>query len=62
MAGRGILRAAQELKADLVVVGLDPNRGVAIEPIGPATELLLRRANFEVIWTMSQTRLSKWIP
>src|SRR5258706_6906401 len=48
-AGRGILRAAQETQADLVVVGLDPNRGVALQPIGPATEALLRRAKFEVI-------------
>jgi hypothetical protein len=31
------------------VVGLDPNRGVAAEPIGPATEMLLRRGNFEVL-------------
>jgi len=28
-AGRGVLRAARELKVDLVVVGLDPNRGLA---------------------------------
>jgi hypothetical protein len=34
---------------DLVVVGLDPNRGVAAEAIGPATELLLRRGDFEVL-------------
>ncbi len=48
-AGRGILRVAKDLNVDLVVVGLDPNRGVAIQPIGPTTETLLRKANFEVV-------------
>ena len=48
-AGRGILKVAKEMSVDLVVVGLDPNRGIALQPIGPATEVLLRRANFEVI-------------
>ena len=48
-AGRGILRAAKEMHVDLVVVALDPARGQAINPIGPTTETLLRRADFEVI-------------
>lgn len=48
-AGRGILKVAKELDVDLVVVGLDPNRGLAIQPIGPTTETLLRRADIEVI-------------
>jgi nucleotide-binding universal stress UspA family protein len=48
-AGRGIIKAAKEMQVDLVVVGLDPNRGVAVEAIGPATELLLRRGDFEVL-------------
>jgi nucleotide-binding universal stress UspA family protein len=48
-AGRGILKVAKEMNVDLVVVGLDPNRGLAIQPIGPTTETLLRRADFEVI-------------
>jgi nucleotide-binding universal stress UspA family protein len=49
-AGRGILRVATELNVDLVVIGLDPARGVAVDPIGPTTETLLRRAHFEVIF------------
>lgn len=48
-AGRGIMAAAKDMGVDLVVVGLDPNRGVALEPIGPATEFLLRRGGFEVL-------------
>ena len=48
-AGRGIIKAAREMQVDLVVVGLDPNRGIAVEPIGPAAELLLRRGDFEVL-------------
>jgi len=48
-AGRGLIHAAKEMEVDLVVVGLDPNRGVAAEAIGPATELLLRRGDFEVL-------------
>ena len=48
-AGRGILRVATELNVDVVVIGLDPLRAVAVDPVGPTTETLLRRANFEVI-------------
>jgi nucleotide-binding universal stress UspA family protein len=49
-AGRGILKLAKELGIDLVVVGMDPNRGIAINPIGPTTESLLRKADFEVLF------------
>jgi nucleotide-binding universal stress UspA family protein len=48
-AGKGILRVARELAVDVVVIGLDPARSTAVEPIGATTETLLRRANFEVI-------------
>ncbi len=48
-AGKGILRVAKEMAVDVVVVGLDPARSVAVDPIGPTTETLLRRARFEVI-------------
>lgn len=48
-AGKGILRVAQELGVDLVVIGLNPARSVAVDLIGPTTESLLRRAKFEVI-------------
>ncbi len=48
-AGKGILRVAAELGVDAVVIGLDPARSIAVDPIGPTTETLLRRAGFEVI-------------
>src|SRR5512140_1853120 len=48
-AGRGILRAATEMNVDVVVIGLDPRRSIAVDPVGPTTETLLRKANFEVI-------------
>lgn len=48
-AGKGILKAARDLKADMVVIGLDPARSISVELIGPTTATLLRRANFEVI-------------
>jgi nucleotide-binding universal stress UspA family protein len=48
-AGRGILRTAQDLGADLVVIGINPARSHFSDPLGPTTETLLRRANFEVI-------------
>ncbi len=57
-AGRGILRAAKELNVDLVVVALNPARGQAINPIGPTTEALLRKADFEVI--VDRTAPSRW--
>jgi len=48
-AGRGILRAAQDLDVDLVVIGMNPARSHFADPLGRTTETLLRRANFEVI-------------
>ena len=48
-AGKGILRVATELNVDVVVIGLDPARSIAVDPVGPTTETLLRRANFEVL-------------
>lgn len=57
-AGRGILRVAKEMSVDLVVVALNPLRGQAIDPIGPTTEALLRRADFEVI--VDRTAPARW--
>ena len=48
-AGKGILRVANEMNVDVVVIGLDPSRSIDGDPVGPTTETLLRRANFEVI-------------
>jgi nucleotide-binding universal stress UspA family protein len=48
-AGRGILRAAQDLSVDLVVIGMNPSRSYLADPLGRTTEMVLRRANFEVI-------------
>ena len=48
-AGRGILRTAQDLDVDLVVIGMNPARSHFSDPLGRTTETLLRRANFEVI-------------
>ncbi|MCL5005216.1 MAG: universal stress protein [Acidobacteria bacterium] len=48
-AGRGILRVAGDLDADLVVVGMDPERSHFADPLGRTIETLLRRGNFEVI-------------
>jgi len=48
-AGRGILRIARDLDADLVVIGMNPARSHFSDPLGPTTETLLRRADFEVI-------------
>jgi nucleotide-binding universal stress UspA family protein len=48
-AGRGILRAAQDLDVDLVVIGMNPARSHFSDPLGRTTETLLRQANFEVI-------------
>jgi nucleotide-binding universal stress UspA family protein len=49
-AGRGILRVAADMSADLVVLGLDPARSIAGDPVGQTAETLLRKANFEVIF------------
>lgn len=48
-AGRGILRAAQDLDVDLIVIGMNPARSHFADPLGNTTETLLRRASFEVI-------------
>ncbi len=48
-AGRGILRTARDLGADLVVIGMNPARSHFADPLGRTTETLLRQANFEVI-------------
>jgi len=48
-AGRGILRAAKDLNVDLVVIGMNPTRSHLADPLGRTTEMVLRRANFEVI-------------
>ena len=48
-AGRGILRAAKDLNVDLVVIGMNPTRSHLTDPLGRTTEMVLRRANFEVI-------------
>jgi nucleotide-binding universal stress UspA family protein len=48
-AGRGILRAAQDLSVDLLVIGMRPTRSYLADPLGHTTEMVLRRANFEVI-------------
>ena len=48
-AGRGILRAAKDLNVDLVVIGMNPTRSQLADPLGRTTEMVLRRANFEVI-------------
>ena len=48
-AGRGILRVAGDLDADLVVVGMDPERSHFSDPLGHTIETLLRRGNLEVI-------------
>jgi len=48
-AGKGIIKVAQQHAVDVVVVGLNPGRSVAVDPVGPTTEWLLRRAKFEVI-------------
>jgi nucleotide-binding universal stress UspA family protein len=48
-AGRGILRTAQDLDVDLIVIGMNPARSHFADPLGRTTETLLRRANYEVI-------------
>lgn len=48
-AGQSILRVARDLDADLVVVGMDPERSHFANPLGRTIETLLRRGSFEVI-------------
>jgi len=48
-AGHGILRVAGDLDADLVVIGMDPERSHFANPLGRTIETLLRRGSLEVI-------------
>ncbi len=48
-AGRGILRTAKDLDVDLIVIGMNPARSHFADPLGRTTEILLRKAQFEVI-------------
>ena len=49
--GVGVGQQLPQVGFDLavVVIGLDPARSVDGDPVGPMTETLLRRADFEVI-------------
>jgi nucleotide-binding universal stress UspA family protein len=49
---RGILHVAQELDADMVVLGINPKNLAAGESVGKATEQLLRKSHIEVIVDM----------
>jgi nucleotide-binding universal stress UspA family protein len=51
--GRGLIRIARGHDADLVVVGVNPHRLLAGDPIGRTTETLLRKAGIEVIVDMA---------
>lgn len=48
-AGRGMLRIARANDVDLAVIGLNPRRVLAGDPIGRTTETLLRQGGIEVI-------------
>ena len=48
-AGRGMLRIARNNDADLAVVGLNPRHVLSGDPLGKATETLLRHGGIEVI-------------
>jgi nucleotide-binding universal stress UspA family protein len=48
-AGHGILRVAGDLDADLVVIGMDPERSHFANPLGRTIETLLRRGSLEVV-------------
>jgi nucleotide-binding universal stress UspA family protein len=49
---RGILRVAQDLDCDMVVLGINPKNLAAGESVGKATEQLLRKSRIEVIVDM----------
>ncbi len=49
---RGILRVAQDLQCDMVVLGINPKNLAAGESVGKATEQLLRKSRIEVIVDM----------
>jgi acetolactate synthase regulatory subunit len=40
------------------VIGVHPARGFAVDAVGPTTEALLRKANFEVIVDRPATALA----
>lgn len=48
-AGEGILHAAKDYEADLIVLGVRPRVGAAADLLGRTSTLLLRRAACEVI-------------
>jgi nucleotide-binding universal stress UspA family protein len=48
-AGRGMIRIARNNDADLAVIGLNPRRVLTGDPMGRATETLLRNGGIEVI-------------
>lgn len=48
-AGRGMLRIARNNDVDLAVIGLNPRRVLSGDPLGKATETLLRHGGIEVI-------------
>jgi nucleotide-binding universal stress UspA family protein len=49
---RGILRVAQDLDCEMVVLGINPKNLAAGESVGKATEHLLRKSRIEVIVDM----------
>jgi len=49
---RGVLRAAEDEKVDMVVLGINPRNLAAGESVGRTTEQLLRRSHIEVIVDM----------
>ena len=49
---RGVLRVAQDLECEMVVIGINPKNLAAGESVGKATEQLLRKSQIEVIVDM----------
>jgi nucleotide-binding universal stress UspA family protein len=49
---RGVLRVAQDLGVEMVVLGINPKNLAAGESVGRATEQLLRKSHIEVIVDM----------
>lgn len=45
----GLLRLARDFEVDLIVMGVNPRRGMEYDPLGPTTDYLLRHAPVEVI-------------
>ncbi len=48
-AGEGIIRAARDQDADVIVMGIRPRIGLAQDLLGRTTDTLFRRAPCEVI-------------